>query len=73
MYLLPAHLDVRYTFAVLEEDESSTIRDSLRPGILALNLRPLMLLQATADSLPNTGTWVLGARSPQRQRPCSCR
>lgn len=39
MYLLPAHLDVRYTFAVLEEDESSTIGDPLRPGILALNLR----------------------------------
>ncbi|MBK6341869.1 MAG: hypothetical protein IPF41_04575 [Flavobacteriales bacterium] len=39
MYLLPAHLDVRYSFSVLEDDESATIGDPERPGILALNLR----------------------------------
>jgi hypothetical protein len=39
MYLLPAHLDVRYSFSVLEDEESATIGDPQRPGILALNVR----------------------------------
>lgn len=36
-YLLPVHLDVRYSIAVRKEDEGLTLGDPLRPGILALN------------------------------------